>query len=45
MSVVVTMPITLPFSLTKIHFANLTSGTSAFAGVDTSTIGGGGYIT
>src|SRR5256885_16941132 len=39
------MPITFPFSLTKTHFENLTRGINALAGVATSTIGGGGFIT
>src|SRR6476620_2268016 len=44
-SVKVITPITFPVSLTKTHLENLTKGIKAFAGVDTSTIGGGGSIT
>lgn len=43
-SVTVMTPITSPFSLTKTHFENLTRGISAFAGIEISTIGGGGSI-
>jgi hypothetical protein len=41
----VIIPITFPFSLTNTHLANLTKDTSAFAGVDSSTRGGGGSMT
>src|SRR5689334_25228167 len=44
-SVKVITPITFPVSLTRTHLENLTKGIKALAGVDTSTIGGGGSIT
>src|SRR5437660_3006893 len=43
-SVSVIIPTTPPFSLTRTHFENLTKGTSALAGVEKSTSGGGGSI-
>jgi len=43
-SLMVIIPVISPLRLTSTHFANLTSGISALAGVDISTIGGGGSI-